>query len=516
MACLQIEPIVSESREATSPNPSTHGQRAECLEGTRTVVLDEIFAWLKDPSSARIFWLSGIAGSGKSAVAQSAFIRAALMVDHLVLSIFFSQFGYAGLCDPSSIFQTLAFQLSLLDIDYKEHISEVIKKQPDVFETDLRFQYEKLIVETLGAILRPHSCILIVMDGLDECEPHGAAAILKVLLAEDVDHPKELKILTASRPEANLRKVFDAQRDIQKLSLEDVETESDIQHYLRSSFEQLPTHLVDPFTVSEGTISELARRAGDSFVYAATIVRFIFDEHSQDPQRQVDILLSIRADPEQHPYARLDVLFLGILQQALLPVVSNDERRRLRTVLGLLVCFREPLPIPDMEALCGLERGDVMGALRHLHSLVQVPSSDGRAPHIHHRSFTDFIVDPTRCPDQNLVVDIDSTERRIFSKCSSLYNLWQQKVVNDLEANGHATIHSTNPVISKQEQYACLYWASHLTNIKDVDDSTQYHLDDRCLLRWIETMALLGMLREAVTHIDQVHTWMVSISACFA
>ncbi|KAH9059408.1 hypothetical protein EDB83DRAFT_2224500, partial [Lactarius deliciosus] len=289
----------------------------ECLEGTRTAILDEIFAWLKDPSSARIFWLSGIAGSGKSAISQSVSIHAALLDGHLVISVFFSQFGHAGLCDASSVFQTLAFQLSLLDIGYKEHVSGVINEYPDIFENDLRVQYEKLIIEPLDAIRRPHSCILITLDGLDECEPHGATAVLKVLLTEDVDHPKGLKILTASHPEAHLRKVFDAQRDIWKRSLGDVEAESDIRHYLQSSFDRPPNTfntLGDPFTISEGTISELAKRAGNSFIYVATTIWFIFNDYCQDPQKRVDFLLSHKMDVEQRLYTHLDALFLDIFQ----------------------------------------------------------------------------------------------------------------------------------------------------------------------------------------------------------
>ncbi|KAI9456829.1 hypothetical protein BJY52DRAFT_1212779 [Lactarius psammicola] len=519
-ASLQIEQFVSEKPK--NPDLSAYAQRAECLEGTRTVVLGDIFAWLEDTFSPRLFWLSGIAGSGKSAVSQSASIRAALLADHMVVSIFFSRFGYAGLYDPLSVFQTLAFQFSLLDIGYKERISEIIEEHPDIFEMDLRFQYEKLIVGPLDAIRRPHSCILIILDGLDECEPRGAAAILKVLLAEDADHPKELKILAASRPEAHLRRIFDAQCDIRKLSLEDVETENDILHYLRTSFERPPlrppTLLVDSFTVSEETISELAKRAGNSFIYAATIVRFVFDKHCQDPQRQINFLLSRRVDPKEHPNARLDALFVGILRQALPLEASKYEKRRLRTVLGLLVCLCEPFPMDKMEKFYGLEPGDVKKALHHLHSLIQVPNLSHWAPRIYHRSFTDFVVNPARCPDRNFVVDIGSTEKRIFNKCSSLCNLLSQKIVNDLTAtyshllmqSAGTTLH-TRPFPSAEEKYACLYWASHLTKIRDVDEKTQYHLDDRCLLRWLETMALLGMPREAVTYINQVRTWVISL-----
>ena len=81
-----------------------------------------------------------------------------------------------------------------------------------------------------------------------------------------------------------------------------------------------------------------------------------------------------------------------------------------------------------------------------MHSLVQVPSLDSGAPRIYDRSFIDFIVGPASCPDRNLAMDIGSTEKHIFNKCSSLHNLWQQKVVNSIGANhprenDHATSH---------------------------------------------------------------------------
>jgi len=508
----QIEPIASENKR-DNPGPLKHAQRAECLEGTRTVVLGELFARIKNACGARFLWLNGVAGSGKSSIAQSASIHAARLPDHLVVSIFFSQFGYAGLCDPSSAFQTLACQLCLLDIGYQERVSEVIHKHPDILEKDLRFQYKKLIIELLDAIRRSHSCVLIILDGLDECEPHGVTAVLKVLLADNINHPKGLKILTTSRPEAHLHRIFDTHGDIRKLSLDDIETGSDIRHYLRTSFKQL---LVGPFTVPEETISELVKRAGNSFVYAATIVRFVFDEHSQpqDPQMRVDFLLSHRADSEGHPHTRLNALFLSILQRSL---PAGATMRRLQEVLGLLVCIREPFQMDKMETFYDLTPRDVKRVLHHLHSLVQVPELDGLALRIYDRSFTDFIVDSRRCADQNLVVDIGSTEKRIFIKCSSLCKLWRQKVVNDLTSPAWTNNRTTfaYPSSSKEEQYACLYWASHLTKIKNVDEKTQHDLDDRCLLRWMETMSLFGMQREAVTCIGQIRKWLVSNSMRF-
>ncbi|KAF8266944.1 hypothetical protein EI94DRAFT_98631 [Lactarius quietus] len=198
------------------------------LKGLAQSFSMKYFAWLKDPSCARIFWLSGIAGSGKSAIAQSTSIRAALLADHIVVSIFFSQFGYARPYEPSSVFQTIAFQFSLLDVGYKERLSDVINEHPDIFEKDLRFQYEKLIIDTLGAIRRAHNCILITLDGLDECEPHGATSFCRFCWLKTSITPRKSKIspqvvprlicVTSSTPKETFRAKPGRRRDEERYS----------------------------------------------------------------------------------------------------------------------------------------------------------------------------------------------------------------------------------------------------------------------------------------------------------
>ncbi|KAJ7833331.1 hypothetical protein B0H14DRAFT_2178507, partial [Mycena olivaceomarginata] len=42
-----------------------------CLEGTRVDLLADLRAWSRNPDSPRIFWLDGMAGTGKSAIARS-------------------------------------------------------------------------------------------------------------------------------------------------------------------------------------------------------------------------------------------------------------------------------------------------------------------------------------------------------------------------------------------------------------------------------------------------------------
>ncbi|KAH9167239.1 hypothetical protein EDB89DRAFT_1856699 [Lactarius sanguifluus] len=308
-----------------------------------------------------------------------------------------------------------------------------------------------------------------------------------------------------------------------RCNLQNIEVKSDIRHYLLTTFKQPPISLATPFDAGEEVIFKLAESAGDSFIYAASILRFLFDEHARDPQGRLDILLGNRTDPEERPYERLDALYLSILHQAVPSSASSPIMRRLRTVLSQLVTFREPLPMVVMEKFCGLKSGDVKRALHNLHSLIQVPNSDNQAPRVYHLSFSDFIIDSTRCRDVGLVVDVDSTEREVLLSCLGRLSSQLHRNMAGIEDPSlpHSEIDGfqtkVENAVSPELRYACLYWASHLMKTKDVHDETIWpRLQDfftRCLLWWMETMALLGTLREAAESMVQVRTRMVSTTA---
>jgi hypothetical protein len=47
------------------------GHHERCLPGTRESVLQDIVLWAKNPQDQNVFWLNGLAGTGKSTIAQS-------------------------------------------------------------------------------------------------------------------------------------------------------------------------------------------------------------------------------------------------------------------------------------------------------------------------------------------------------------------------------------------------------------------------------------------------------------
>ena len=86
------------------------GNRQGCLRGTRVDVLLELEHWLKDEHDHHVFWLNGLAGTGKSTIAQT-FAEASFADGNLGASFFCSR-DFEDRSRLQVIFPTLAFQLA--------------------------------------------------------------------------------------------------------------------------------------------------------------------------------------------------------------------------------------------------------------------------------------------------------------------------------------------------------------------------------------------------------------------
>ena len=86
------------------------GNRQGCLRGTRRDVLLQLENWLKDEQDHRVFWLNGLAGTGKSTIAQT-FAEISFADGDLGASFFCSR-DFEDRSNLQMVFPTLAFQLA--------------------------------------------------------------------------------------------------------------------------------------------------------------------------------------------------------------------------------------------------------------------------------------------------------------------------------------------------------------------------------------------------------------------
>jgi hypothetical protein len=94
--------VLDKLRSADNAVFDSHDEEynARCYQGTRTELLRQIYSWASDRGSERIFWLNGMAGTGKSIVSRTVAQNFADKGD-LGASFFFKRGegdrGYAGL-----------------------------------------------------------------------------------------------------------------------------------------------------------------------------------------------------------------------------------------------------------------------------------------------------------------------------------------------------------------------------------------------------------------------------------
>ncbi|PLB47848.1 hypothetical protein P170DRAFT_447716 [Aspergillus steynii IBT 23096] len=170
-------------------------QHTECLPGTRVKLLREIYRWIEAPDGKCIFWLNGMAGTGKSTITRTVVSR--LKGQSLLRASFFFKRGKQDRGNAKLLFSTLTRQLGGTLI-----LQPLIAVNPDA-----------------------NSIILVVIDTLDEYN-------------QDV----HLRFLLTSRPDLPIRLGFQGIKgDYQYLILHKIPNpviKRDIRLYFKEKFRQ--------------------------------------------------------------------------------------------------------------------------------------------------------------------------------------------------------------------------------------------------------------------------------------
>ena len=178
------------------------GNRQGCLGGTREGVLRNIEDWLASDQGQRVFWLNGLAGTGKSTIAQT--FAETTATDGMLGASFFCSRDFEDRSNLQMIFPTLAFQLACQYPCFWKELLEVLKRRPDVGHESLFLQVEKLLVGPLKATSIP----TLIINALDECKDKEPASAILSILSRYVDQIPNVKFFITGRPEPRIRSGF--------------------------------------------------------------------------------------------------------------------------------------------------------------------------------------------------------------------------------------------------------------------------------------------------------------------
>jgi len=501
------------------------GHHSNCLPGTRESVLQDIMCWVKIPQGKNVFWLNGLAGTGKSTIAQS--FSEMVASDGLLGASFFCSWDYVDRKELKNIFPTLAYQLACHYPHFQSHIITNLKKDPTLAHASLISQLENLLVNPLSKA--KVSCV-IVIDALDECiDDQPASAILSVLGRFTKQLPL-VKFFITGRPEPRIRTGFRLpllQPLTQILLLHEVEPSSvndDIQLYLMQRLtgiakQRSDLELPDPWP-SDNEIIALTNKSSGLFIFASTLVRFIGSEY-HEPHKQLQLVLSKTSGTIYEGRTGIDSLYSQVLLRAFSDAYEPGVFANVRYILGAIVLAFNPLSRRDISMVLGIPTTLISTTLRHLHSVILVPADESKEIRVFHKSFPDFLQDKERCTNPRFLIDPGTQHSDMVLSCLEL--------AKTLDMNPC----SLPPFIMNQDiinlpqllenklggavQYACGYWAKHLelspvsgNHIHQVIASITEML--RNAPPWVEVMSLENNLEGVIYSMYSLLGWLDKVS----
>lgn len=287
-----------------------------CLPDTRVDILCQIMEWSADPCQKTIFWLSGMAGTGKSTIARTI-ARNLTEQKRLAASFFFSR-GQGDLSHTGKLFSTIARQLAATSQILKDYICEAIAEHDNISRKSMRDQWIKLVYQPLlrleGNQQSPLTLVFII-DALDECMSQEDIQTLLQLLTEARSFKNvQLRVLVTIRPESSIHLGF---RDISGAMHEDFVLHDisaaiirhDITVFLRHELGKIKEERLLPFDwPGKPKFDLLVEKSGELFIYAATVCRFIKDSKWL-PEERLEVVLQGNNDP-QWPTQGLDEVYV--------------------------------------------------------------------------------------------------------------------------------------------------------------------------------------------------------------
>ena len=517
-------------------NSHAEEHNARCHPDTRIELIREIKKWADNPRGECIFWLKGMAGTGKSTISHT--VAQSFASKGMLGASFFFKRGEGDRGNASLFFTTITTQLVAKETALATFVRAAIEADPAVSRKALKEQFEKLILEPLGKLMgdpdKPKT-IVMVIDALDECEVRDAKSIIHLLPQANALTSLKLRIFVTSRPDLPIRlgfgKIKGKYQDMVLHEIPQPIIVHDIAAYLKEELAGIMKEYNDLVGQDrqlpadwpgQATVKVLVDMAVPLFIFAATVCRFINDRRFGSPEQQLQKVLAYQTKPTESEMDKLDATYRPILDQLVFGLTNNTAKRHLieefRDVVGSIVLLAEPLSTSSLARLLDIPRSTIDSRLDSLHSVLSVPCSADSPVRLLHLSFRDFLVDSDKRETNPFWIDTRECHMRIANRCLQILNSsgHLKRDICGLENPGKMrmevdpdTIHTHLPA---HVRYACQYWVHHLEQSHGrIRDGDHTHLFLKChFLHWLEGLSLIGKISDSVGMVTALQSMVVS------
>jgi len=517
------------------------------MEGTRVQILREIEAWAKDLTGPQIFWLTGMAGTGKSAIAWTVCSR--VSSDPMLLlggSFFCSRStGLSAQRDVRCVVPTLSLLLSRQSQVFSQALAAELAVDPDILHQQVDIQVEKLLYRPLLALKNSPIPIVFVMDALDECgsqltangmlddaETHRIVSdMLEALVKFSCSSVKlPVKFLVTSRPETHIRDTHVSDTAFSKVlrlhAVDKQQVTADIHLYIANRLIATPK-LSTLFAKTD--VQTLVQFCDGLFIVAATALEHVLGGGTDAAvPRFRSLLNAIQGRLSIGSSARLDRMYAVILEDAAKPdAIGTDNFQVLLRLLAALLVARMTLSVAALADLINEPKERLRATMSRIHAVIHVPDDDDDASlRPLHASFGEYLFG--RATSNFRIAESDGHDA-LACGCFHLlennlyFNISHSR--SSFERNS-----STKPAsITLSLEYACLQWVYHVSGslvfqskseagvgsalrswfwswfMFDPIRSLQSRLDRKIneifrprLLFWLEVMSILGQVQRSI------------------
>ena len=486
-----------------------------------------MMTWATTLSTTSIYWLNGMAGTGKTTISYS--FSSLLECFGLLGATFFCSCRDDDCTKVNRIIPTIIYQLASRFPAVLESLPDLLKRHPDVGNKTIARQFNDWLVPVLTSATaelpihtsasgeRSKRPIVIVVDALDECSDEKD---VQILLSKITQLPPALpvKFFVTSRPEQTFRKEFSrsAYSSLERYNLHDIEADmvqDDIRLYVKHRLHDISDGRSelqgsDDTWPPENEVGALVKQAGKLFIYAATACEYI-DKRGDIRER----LTTVANTPAEAGMNQLDGLYKHILETAYehaTPIEKDDMVLVLRAVTSAPIA----LSSRSISLLLNISIDRVWTALTSLHSVIYMPPS--RDPHAiistFHASFSDYLADQERSGELSL--NVRESHHEMALHCLSVMNTELRRNICCLEGRPK----NVDILWSKIKEgthdaltFSCLYWATHVGRAWAWDyDNLHEQLENffsNHNLHWIEYLSLIGRLEVAVWSLIELEQW---------
>jgi len=493
---------------------------AGCMAGTRTRLLFKLVQWaISDPK--RVYWLVGMAGTGKSSIA--------LTLCRMLRNEASVVFGGSFFCSRSSsciaqkdarrIFPTLSRLLADVSPEFATALAAEIDKDARIAFKPVHEQIGPLLRQPLSALAPSSVPIVFVIDALDELtDERELTELLKLISDFQSDVP--VKFILTSRPEMHIRdtQITSSENNtIMKLhTIEPAEVQQDIRKYIVGTFAKAAKE-TNWYTTAD--VDALAQLSDDLFIFASTALHYILDADHDDIRSARLHQVTLAVVQSIVVTAQLDAVYEMVVTGAFNSVSFDaEEQNQLKLILACIVTSRSLLTVQALADLLNIRLDIVRSSLRRLHAIVHVPEDD-YVPGLRtiHLSLDDYLF--SRAPDRIRIprsLGHGTLAHACLNIIGSELHFNVSRSSSSYESNPR-----TRPVnITPSLEYACIHWAHHIDIVEPSDeaDSNLLSFDaliDRkfCpnLLFWLEVLSVLqavgraaGLLRIAMSTVSRL------------